>query len=180
MEPDQLARQEPATASTPLPVLPRLDRLERLLQLLEEKHTLSRRHSSTPVTKDIKPEEVDGKNLSNALEQVYLKGTLMDRLDKLEMRVLQLGLDMDEGNTSRSSSSTIPLPEKFGHSSGSSSVAKPDEEVTRTVEKRSEPVLIQEETSVTKSQNQHNHRLHSRKKKAKAKRKWLAWFPTGC
>ena len=57
---------------------------------------------------------------------------------------MQLGLDMDEGNTSRSSSSTIPLPEKFGHSSGSLSVAKPDEDqVTRTVEKRSEPVLIQ-------------------------------------
>jgi len=60
------------------------------LQLLEEKHTLSRRHPSTPVTKDVKPEEVDGKNLSNALEQVYLKGTMMDRLEKLEMRVLQV------------------------------------------------------------------------------------------
>ncbi|GFQ01776.1 hypothetical protein PHJA_002321500 [Phtheirospermum japonicum] len=58
----------------------------------------------------------DCKTLFSALEEVQHKGTLIDRLALLENRVLQLSLEMDEGNTSRSSSSTaqisIPIPKR--------------------------------------------------------------------
>ncbi|KAL7223654.1 hypothetical protein ACSBR1_025163 [Camellia fascicularis] len=91
-------------------------------------------------------EEDECKTLSNALEEVLHKGSLMDRLQMLEKRVLQLSIYMDEGNTSRSSSLTVPISEKIGQSSGlSSSVTKESDEdvVIATFEGRKDPLLIQ-------------------------------------
>ncbi|KAL8200319.1 hypothetical protein R6Q57_011658 [Mikania cordata] len=96
-----------------MPVLPRIDRLDRLLELLEEKHGKSRMLGSANDEDDSdidhKEKNVDQTNcktLSSALNDVHYKGTLIDRLAVLENRVLQLSLDMEEGSTSRSSSST--------------------------------------------------------------------------
>ncbi|KAI3699278.1 hypothetical protein L2E82_43493 [Cichorium intybus] len=100
----------------PLPVLPRIDRLDRLIELLEEKHSKSTRFRSTR-TNDYDDDHSDSneqklvdqpncKTLLSALDDVYHKGTLIDRLSMLENRVLQLVLDMEEGSISRSSSST--------------------------------------------------------------------------
>ncbi|CAI9754710.1 unnamed protein product [Fraxinus pennsylvanica] len=94
--------QETATF---LPVIPRLDRLDRMLQLLEERHSLSRREFSS--TAFVEKDEC--KDLSSAIEEVHHKGTLMERLSVLENRVLQLSLEMDEGDTSKSSSSTVQV-----------------------------------------------------------------------
>ncbi|KVI03019.1 uncharacterized protein LOC112513533 [Cynara cardunculus var. scolymus] len=97
-----------------LPVLPRLDRLDRLLELLEEKHGKSRRYESITTNdddnnNDYKKTSVDHPNcktLLSALDDVHHKGTLIDRLTILENHVLQLSLDIEDGSTSRSSSST--------------------------------------------------------------------------
>ncbi|KAK3034173.1 hypothetical protein RJ639_034313 [Escallonia herrerae] len=132
---DQDEKRE--STSVPMPVLPRLDRLDRLLQLMEEKHSLSGRHSSKPAVANL-VEEVHSKTLSSALEEVDHKGTLMERLATLENRVFQLGLDMDEGNTSRSSSSTALVFEKSGYGSGTSSVLRQDKD-----QKAAEPPPIQ-------------------------------------
>ncbi|GMP32271.1 hypothetical protein CsSME_00006106 [Camellia sinensis var. sinensis] len=122
------------------------------LQLLEEKHSLLGSHSNStkPVVRKMETEEEEEddecKTLSNALEEVLHKGSLMDRLQMLEKRVLLLSIYMDEGNTSRSSSLTIPISEKIGQSSGlSSSVTKESDEdvVIATFEGRKDPLLIQ-------------------------------------
>ncbi|XP_049371655.1 uncharacterized protein LOC125836527 [Solanum verrucosum] len=87
-----------------LPVLPRLDRLDFLLQVLEEKHGMSPKNEKGE-------EEEDSEycrstlSLSTALEEVHHKGTLVDRLTALENRVFKLSLEMEEGKTSRLSSS---------------------------------------------------------------------------
>lgn len=67
------------------------------LQLLEEKHnTISEKHVPQPVQiGDTKEEEEEGEDkkcrtLSNALDEVHHKGTLMERLEMLEKRVLQV------------------------------------------------------------------------------------------
>ncbi|XP_055805171.1 uncharacterized protein LOC129873988 isoform X2 [Solanum dulcamara] len=90
---------ESKDSASSLPVLPRLDRLDFLLQVLEEKHGMSGRNK--------KGEEEYCRStlsLSTALQEVHHKGTLVDRLTALENRVFKLSLEMEEGNTSRSSS----------------------------------------------------------------------------
>ncbi|GKC19597.1 ALP1-like protein isoform X2 [Tanacetum coccineum] len=86
------------------------------LELLEKKHAQSRRFGSITANNDDDNDDNDYKEktvnhlscktLSSALDDVHQKGTLIDRVAMLENRVLQLSLDMDEGSTSRSSSST--------------------------------------------------------------------------
>lgn len=66
------------------------------LQLLEEKHNaLSEKHTPEPVLiGDMEAEEEQEdktcRTLSNALDEVHHKGTLMERLEMLEKRVLQV------------------------------------------------------------------------------------------
>lgn len=57
----------------------------------------------------------------------------------------QLSLEIDEQNTSKSStSSTVAVSDKFGNSSGLSSVTKDDQDVTSsTLEGRPDPLLVQ-------------------------------------
>ena len=55
------------------------------LQLLEEKNNVPEK----PVIRKIEPEE-QHITLSNALDEVHHKGTLMERLEMLEKRVLQV------------------------------------------------------------------------------------------
>ncbi|THG18004.1 hypothetical protein TEA_001399 [Camellia sinensis var. sinensis] len=150
---------------------------DKTLQLLEEKHSLLGSHSNStkPVVRKMETEEEEEedecKTLSNALQEVLHKGSLMDRLQMLEKRDLQLSIYMDEENTSRSSSLTVPISEKIGQSSGlSSSVTKESDEdvVIATFEGRKDPLLIQEETSsaqcsVTKPQSCHNSKNQKRK-----------------
>lgn len=59
------------------------------LQFLEEKHSLSGRHTAKSVVRTVEAED-QFKNLSSALEEVQHKGNLMDRLEMLENRVLQV------------------------------------------------------------------------------------------
>ncbi|KAH7849536.1 hypothetical protein Vadar_019203 [Vaccinium darrowii] len=175
--------------TSPLPVLPRLDRLDRLLQLLEEKHNaLSEKHTPEPVLiGDMEAEEEQEdktcRTLSNALDEVHHKGTLMERLEMLEKRVLQLSLEIDEQNTSKSStSSTVAVSEKFGNSSGLSSVTKGDQDVTSsTLEGRPDPLLAHEDkvyaqAPATTPKNRHN----IRKQKTAPSRKWNRCFRVEC
>ncbi|KAK4348030.1 hypothetical protein RND71_034369 [Anisodus tanguticus] len=107
---NQLKNQDSASS---LPALPRLDRLDHLLQLLEEKHGLSGRHyTALKKQEEEKDQSKTNLTLSSAIEEVQHKGTLMERLAVLETRVLQISqisLDMNEGYTSRSSTSTGPV-----------------------------------------------------------------------
>ncbi|CAK9147675.1 unnamed protein product [Ilex paraguariensis] len=132
--------EEKQESVSPMPVIPRLERLNRLLQLLEEKQNLSGSQFSNSGVR--KMEEDRCKNLSTALEEVHYKGTLMERLEMLENRVLQLNLVMDEGNTSRSSSSTVLISKKFQRGSASPILTKQDEDEVVTLQKRLDPLLI--------------------------------------
>ncbi|XP_073132201.1 uncharacterized protein [Henckelia pumila] len=92
-----------------MPIIPRLDRLDRMLQLLEGKHSLSRREFSANICEKKELEENECKSLCAAVDEVQHKGTIMERLAMLENRLLQLSLEMEEGNTSKSSSSSMLL-----------------------------------------------------------------------
>ncbi|KAK1305519.1 hypothetical protein QJS10_CPA10g00016 [Acorus calamus] len=46
------------------------------------------------------------RSFSSALQEVHIKGTLMDRLRLLENRILQVGYELDKGSGSSSSTST--------------------------------------------------------------------------
>ncbi|KAL3527346.1 hypothetical protein ACH5RR_012002 [Cinchona calisaya] len=170
---------------SPSPVLPRLDRLDRLLQHLEEKQSLSARHSSNPVVQKVKQDQDDPcKTLSAALEEVQRKGTLVERLTMLETRVLQLSLEMDEGNTSKSSSSTVPGSEKLDHgfTSSTGTGRKDDNEVTISQGTQS---LV-----AVKDQNQDSEGIafdaaktgpkNGRRQSKKGYKKWVGWFHLGC
>ncbi|CAK7357557.1 unnamed protein product [Dovyalis caffra] len=166
--------------SSPLPVLPRLDRLDRLLQFLEEKHSLSGKHTANSVDRKLEAEDLC-KSLSSALEEVQHKGTLMERLEMLENRVLQVSLEMDVGNTSRSSSSTIQGPEKIGHDEVSTIHSKEDEQMIITNQEKQDNSLIDQEITCTAdacvriSEASQKGRRHK-----KRHRKWLGWLATGC
>ncbi|KAF5181507.1 Vacuolar iron transporter family protein [Thalictrum thalictroides] len=88
-----------------IPVISRLDRLDRLLQHFEKKQSCSSLKCSTPIMAEEKLDQ-QCKRLSSALEEVDSKGTLMERLEMLENRVLQLSLQTEDGNMSSSSTST--------------------------------------------------------------------------
>ncbi|PSS00352.1 Protein FAM50A like [Actinidia chinensis var. chinensis] len=167
--------QEKKESPSPLPVLPRLDRLDRLLQLLEEKNRVSEKL----VIRKIEPED-QHITLSNALDEVHHKGTLMERLEMLEKRVLQLSLNVDEKSTSRSSSSNFPVSEKLVRSSGLSSVTKEDQDETSALVGSRDPLLIQEETSPQASIKSPENRPKSRKQKGKSGKIRRSWFRLGC
>lgn len=61
------------------------------LQLLEEKHSFSEKHFPKPETGTMEPGD-QCKRLSNALQEVHYKGTLIERLEMLEERVLKVYL----------------------------------------------------------------------------------------
>ncbi|MCD7450634.1 hypothetical protein HAX54_007608 [Datura stramonium] len=106
MKQQELDKDDNQYLASSLPVLPRLDRLDFLLQVLEEKHGVSAAGRNDAVKKGEKEEEYSRTlSLSSALQEVHHKGTLVDRLTALENRLLKLSLEMEEGNTSRSSSS---------------------------------------------------------------------------
>ncbi|KAF3440913.1 hypothetical protein FNV43_RR19199 [Rhamnella rubrinervis] len=128
---DQQEKPESTNSASAIPILPRVDRLDVLLQFLEEKQSLpmSARHSWSPVLRNMKLEN-QYKTLSSAIEEVHHKGTLLERVAMLENRVLQLCQEMDVGNASGSSSSTIVVAENIGPESESPPVKRPDESVT--------------------------------------------------
>ncbi|XP_009597602.1 uncharacterized protein [Nicotiana tomentosiformis] len=166
-----------------LPVIPRLDRLDFLLQLLEEKHGFSGRHSLNTVAKKAEEEEEDKcktqtLTLSSALEQVYLKGTLIERLTALENRVSQLRLEMDEGKTSRWSST-----KSSRHGSVAYKAARSEEDEKANLQERQ----LEEEASTTKAASlaeKTNHKVVSnakmRRHPSKSYRKWLGWLHVRC
>ncbi|XP_021274981.1 uncharacterized protein LOC110409826 [Herrania umbratica] len=164
--------------SPPLAVLPRLDRLDRLLQFLEERRwCLSARQSSNYPS--LTSMEVQCKTLSSALEEVSLKGTLMERLTELENRVSQLSLELDIGNTLRSSSSTIPIPEQK---------APRNKELNGTLkmapQKKQDPLIKGQESSTTKACERKPPKGGRRKSilitEAVRRKKLLRWFQMGC
>ncbi|XP_009631562.1 uncharacterized protein [Nicotiana tomentosiformis] len=188
-----MIQQENQYLASSLPTLPRLDRLDRLLQLLEEKHGISgRRHSPNKKAEVQLEDQCKTLTLSSALEQVHHKGTLMERLSVLETRVLQLSQisqDMDEGNLSRSSSSTGPLSfsDKSGHTSVTSTVltGQDEDEKANLHEKIKDPlaVAVEEkdlsiEGSLTKKKEQSTNM--SRIKRRKSHRKWPGWLRLRC
>ncbi|KAM3250740.1 hypothetical protein P3S67_023162 [Capsicum chacoense] len=164
-------------AST-LPVLPRLDRLDFLLQVLEEKHGLSAVAKLVINNRVVKKEEEDGEHcrtvsLSSALQEVHHKGTLLDRLTALENRVVKLSLEMEEGNTSRSSSSK----------SRNGSVTRNDNEDEKVNLKERQ---LQEEATTTEvtslsTENTDKEVVDNAKMRRKSYRKWgLGWLRLGC
>ncbi|KAG8367467.1 hypothetical protein BUALT_Bualt16G0075100 [Buddleja alternifolia] len=162
-----------------MPVIPRLDRLDRLLQLLEEKHSLSRRDfsarsfaSTTRTTATENKDDYELKTVFSALEEVQHKGTLVERLTALENRVLQLGLEMDEENTSKSSSSTVQVSEL-------SIPKKQDENQEVSPKEMEDPRIIQTRegaASVDGFREERNGQLKSSGQKGRRRRKWLGWF----
>ncbi|KAL2482731.1 uncharacterized protein Fot_44175 [Forsythia ovata] len=152
-----------------LPVIPRLDRLDRLLQLLEERHSLSRREFSTTFV-----EKDECKTLSSAVEEVQHKGTLMERLSVLENRVLQLSLEMDEGNTSKSSSSTVQVSQGIRKLDSELCIAtRQDENVIITSQEMEGPPEVQDGASSISNQNAQQN---SKGRRRKAYKKWLGLF----
>ncbi|KAM7523930.1 hypothetical protein LguiA_013832 [Lonicera macranthoides] len=162
-----------------LPVLPRLDRLDRLVQLLEEKRCSSGRHPSNPaVAREMEQEEDQCKTLCSALEEVHHKGTLIERLTTLENRVLQLSIEMDDGNTSRSSSSTALVSENFGHDSVVPKVSRQSNNETPTNhETEYHPPPIQEDDSIEECKAEPKD---GKRQKRKEYRKWFGLFRMGC
>ncbi|KAH8494672.1 hypothetical protein H0E87_021171 [Populus deltoides] len=165
--------------SSPLPVLPRLDRLDRLLQFLEGKHSLSGRHTAKSVVRTVEAED-QCKNLSSALEEVQHKGTLMDRLEMLENRVLQLSLEMDVENTSRSSSSTFQGPEKMGRDEVSTIITKEDEQMIITNQEKQDSLTDQEITCTAEACVRISKASQKDKRSKKKRRAWLGWLAMGC
>ncbi|XP_073052279.1 uncharacterized protein [Primulina eburnea] len=101
-----------------MPIIPRLDRIDLMLQLLEGKHSLSRRELCSNICEK-REKENECKSLCAAVDEVQHKGTIMERLSMLENRLLQvqLSLEMEEGNTSKSSSSSLTLLHNIGKES---------------------------------------------------------------
>ncbi|KAK9285412.1 hypothetical protein L1049_024605 [Liquidambar formosana] len=128
--------------------------------------------------------------LSYALEEVHHKGTLMERVAMLENRVLQLSLEMDEENTSRLSSSTIPIAEINGYGgSGLPAITRTDiEDVAITLQENSKqnPLIINREEALAepclrKSQDCRKSRsIRIRTVSILRYRKWLGLFRMGC
>eukprot|EP00258_Populus_trichocarpa_P010206 XP_002317636.3 uncharacterized protein LOC7454999 isoform X1 [Populus trichocarpa] len=174
-----MGQEEKQEFSSPLPVLPRLDRLDRLLQFLEEKHSLSGRHTAKSVVRTVEAED-QFKNLSSALEEVQHKGNLMDRLEMLENRVLQLSLEMDIENTSRSSSSTFQGPEKMGRDEASTITTKEDEQMITTHKEKQDSLTDQEITCTAEACVRISKSSQKDKRHKKKRRAWLGWLAMGC
>ncbi|XP_048140106.1 uncharacterized protein LOC115744803 isoform X2 [Rhodamnia argentea] len=98
-------------------MLQRIDRLGHLLQVLEERQSSSARYPSGLAVEKVRAKEQDHcKAISSALEEAHHKGTLMDRVAMLEDRVLQLSLEIEVGNISKSRYSAVPTTtEKVNH-----------------------------------------------------------------
>lgn len=59
------------------------------MQILEERHGPSARHPNDLVMRKAEPQD-ECKSISSALEEVQLKGTLVERVAMLENRLLQV------------------------------------------------------------------------------------------
>ncbi|RZC54796.1 hypothetical protein C5167_013654 [Papaver somniferum] len=100
-----------SSSPPPISIFSRLDRLDRVVHYMEEKHSMSQREFST--AKDFDYNRV--KPLATALDEIRVKGTLVERITMLESSVLQLvSIEMEEGTYSSSSSSTFAVPENAG------------------------------------------------------------------
>ncbi|KAI3446855.1 hypothetical protein Pfo_003520 [Paulownia fortunei] len=161
-----------------MPVIARLDRLDRMLHLFEEKHSLSRRDFCAAESNNV------CKTLSSALEEVQHKGTLIERLTLLENRVLQLSLEMDEGNTSKSSSSTVQVSETTGKDSDLSIPKRQEENrVKVTTQEMQDPPTIQAQEIASSADGflrETRAQQESRGQKKNTKRKWLGLFRLRC
>ncbi|XP_020239180.1 uncharacterized protein LOC109818183 isoform X2 [Cajanus cajan] len=126
----------------PLSILLRLDRLEHQLLVLEERHRYR-----APINSDDKclNREDKCRTMFSALEEVNHKGTLLERVAVLENRVIQLSIDMDMENTSRSSYSISAVGEKPGHGLGSLEASGPnydDMNMVTTLQEKMQDSLI--------------------------------------
>ncbi|XP_011078621.1 uncharacterized protein LOC105162309 [Sesamum indicum] len=169
------------TAATFMPVIPRLDRLDRLLQLLEEKHSLSRRDfCGNTCAVDAGSNVDECKTLSSALDEVHRKGTLIERLVLLENRVLQLSLEMDEGNTSKSSTSTVEVSEMTAKESELLSIPKRQDESPPplTAQEMQLPAMTPPQESVVVREGSRQHKNKGKKKKVP--KRWLGLFRLTC
>ncbi|KAF5734761.1 hypothetical protein HS088_TW15G00253 [Tripterygium wilfordii] len=174
---DQEEKQE---CAPPLPVLARLDfRLDRLVEYLEENR------STGDINREVELQD-QCKTLSSALEEVHQKGTLMDRLGMLEKRVFQLSLEINGGNTSRSSACTIDLAGKSRLGSDSTTLTSQNDDITIVHEdKQGLPLLTGQESisvkaCVGKQQEGCNGTRRTRSVKIMQRKKWLGWFRLGC
>ncbi|KAJ8764036.1 hypothetical protein K2173_004925 [Erythroxylum novogranatense] len=172
MEAEEIKQRE---LDSPLPILPRLDRLDSLVQLVEERYgilaTAKSRQCCCCVVRKTEAQD-HCKDLPSAIEEVRHKGTLLERVQRLENRVLQLSIEMGIGRTSRSSSSTsmraaAPQNSEQGLDDRSNDV-NPQED------KRCPEV----ETCVRNTQG-NGERLFPRKT-ASSYKKWVPWFQLGC
>ncbi|KAL5752243.1 hypothetical protein ACOSP7_022430 [Xanthoceras sorbifolium] len=173
--------QEQQQVSPFLSVLSRLDRLDRWVQLLEE------RHCSSPVIRKMMKTEDECKSLSSALEEVQDKGTLIERLTLLEKRVLQLSLEMEVGNTSRSSSCSNQIPKKIEDKSDICSVMVKEQgglEIDKGFSSCDVPIqrelygeILQQESRLVKTNETKSEVVSQR---GRRRRRWVGWFGMGC
>ncbi|CAN0827054.1 hypothetical protein LINGRAHAP2_LOCUS871 [Linum grandiflorum] len=105
-------RKENQEVSTFCPILSRLDRLDRMLKFVEDKDLVMGKAPPCSKAVDVEDECI---SLSAALELVQHKGSVVERLEFLENRVIQLSLEMAEGNSrSRTSSPTVDAGDEDG------------------------------------------------------------------
>ncbi|XP_057767989.1 uncharacterized protein LOC130988221 isoform X2 [Salvia miltiorrhiza] len=159
-----------------LPVIARLDRLDRLL--VEEKRSISKTDRAC-----VAESKNECKTLSSALEEVHHKGTLMERLALLEKRVLELSLEINEGNTTSRSSSTSSTLQ------GSEMVGENDSELKHKSEngdainkqQMRDPSTIQAQEKASPADEVVKERAaRSRRQKTKSQKKWPWLFRHPC
>ncbi|KAJ8544739.1 hypothetical protein K7X08_017322 [Anisodus acutangulus] len=150
------------------------------LQLLEEKHGLSGRHyTALKKQEEEKDQSKTNLTLSSAIEEVQHKGTLMERLAVLETRVLQLSLDMNEGNTSRPSTSTGPVS-FFERSVTIGQVQEDKANLQQSKGHHLAEKCLTSEVPLTEKTEQSTITNKSRIKRRISHRKWLGWLRLGC
>ncbi|XP_072968786.1 uncharacterized protein [Typha angustifolia] len=155
-----------------MPVIPRLDRLDRVLDYIEEKHNLSGRYEA-----DLVPTESSEqcKPLVSALEEVPVKGTLMERVASLEHRVLKLTLEL-EGE--RLKSFMLPVPE----SCKCDSPVKQKEDAPQAAKREHKKGMLEIKATEDKGSQlpsdctKKNRRIHP----IPHYKRWLTWFQIGC
>ncbi|CAN1159506.1 hypothetical protein LINPERPRIM_LOCUS22269 [Linum perenne] len=98
-----MQRIENQGVATFCPILSRLDRLDRMLKFLEDRYFLMENPAPCSVTPKTEAVDVEDEciSLSSALELVKQKGNVVERLEFLENRILQLSLELKIGNNSQ-------------------------------------------------------------------------------
>ncbi|KAF3327623.1 hypothetical protein FCM35_KLT07741 [Carex littledalei] len=155
-----------------LPVIQRLDRLDHMLNYIEAQKNLP-----------VPTEEINNdpcKDLSSVLEEVPLKGSLMERVTSLERRVVKLTQGLEEERSELFKKLTVKgckctLEEKLQEAKQATQIEDHDE------------ISMQDKEHEEKEKEMHEFDGKKRQRKSERKinpnsryRKWVASIPTWC